>query len=93
MSDTKLRTDERTELHENVCLDDEVDELQNHLCDHRRQRLRNRADERQDDFNLQQNRERRLRDSINEIREREDLSHMQAQQSTLRSETIVSSVI
>ncbi len=35
---------------ENLCFDDEIDELQNHVRHRYCQRLRNRANKRQDDF-------------------------------------------
>ncbi len=50
MSCAKFRTNRRIELHENLRIDDEIDELQNHVCHRRHQRLKNRVDERQDNF-------------------------------------------
>ncbi len=46
MSCAKLRTNRRIELYENLRLDNEIDELQNHIHNRCRQRLRNRAHER-----------------------------------------------
>ncbi len=65
MSRAKLRTNRKFELHENLRIDDEINELQNYVFHHCCQRLRNRANERQNDFLVQKNRERHIRRVIN----------------------------
>ncbi len=55
MSRAKFQTNRRIELHEDLRIDDEIDELQNHVCHRCCQRLRNRADERQNDFFVREN--------------------------------------
>ncbi len=56
---------QRIELHKDLRIDDEIDELQNHVCHHCCQRLKNRANKRQNDFFVRQNREKRIRRAIN----------------------------
>ncbi len=46
MNCAKFRINRRIKLHEDFRIDDEIDKLQNHVCHHCRQRLRNRANER-----------------------------------------------
>ncbi len=65
MNCARFQTNRRIELHENLCLDNEIDELQNHVRHRCRQRLKNRANERQNDFLVRKNRERRIRRAIN----------------------------
>ncbi len=65
MSCARFRTNRRIELHENLDIDDEIDELQNHVCHRCCQRLRNQVNERQNNFLVRKNRERRIRCSIN----------------------------
>ncbi len=64
MNCAKFRTNQRFELHENLHFDNEIDELQNHVRHHCCQRLKNRADKRQDDFLVRKNREKRIRRAI-----------------------------
>jgi hypothetical protein len=47
MSDSRFRADRKIELYKDVRFDDKINELQNDVRHNRRQRLRNRADERQ----------------------------------------------
>jgi hypothetical protein len=68
MSDTRFQADQRTELYKDVCLDDQVNELQNYLRHRRNQRLKNRTNERQNDFSLRQSRKEYLRASINKFK-------------------------
>ncbi len=65
MNCARFRTNRRIELHENVRIDDEIDELQNHVCHYCCQRLRNQANKRQNDLFVRENRERRIRRAIN----------------------------
>jgi hypothetical protein len=68
MNCAKFRTNQRIELHENLRFDNEIDELQNYVRHYCRKRLKNRANERQDDFLVRKNRERRIRRAINRFR-------------------------
>jgi hypothetical protein len=65
MSCAKFRTNRKIKLHENFRFDNEIDELQNHVRHRCRQRLKNQANERQNDFLVRKNRERRIRRTIN----------------------------
>ncbi len=50
MNCAKFRTNRKAELHENLRLDNEIDELQDHVRHRCHQQLKNRANERQNDF-------------------------------------------
>ncbi len=65
MNCAKFQINRRIELHENLYFDNEIDELQNHVSHHCRQRLKNRADKRQNDFFVRKNRKKRIRRAIN----------------------------
>jgi hypothetical protein len=67
ISDARFQTNKKTVLHENLRLDDHVDELQDYLRRRCRQQLKDQADELQNIFSSRQNRKKCLRDSINRI--------------------------
>jgi hypothetical protein len=52
MSDSRFRTDRKMKLYKDVCFDDKINELQNDVRHNRRQRLKNRANKRQDRLSL-----------------------------------------
>ncbi len=68
MSRARFRTNRKTELHENLRIDDEIDELQNHVCHRCCHRLKNRVNERQDNILVRENRKKRIRRAINQLR-------------------------
>jgi hypothetical protein len=41
MNRARFQINRKTELHENFCIDDEIDEFQNHVCHRCCQRLKN----------------------------------------------------
>jgi hypothetical protein len=55
MNDSRFRANQETELYEDVCLNDKINELQNDVRHNRRQRLKNRADKRQNRLFVRQN--------------------------------------
>jgi hypothetical protein len=66
MNDTRFRVDRRTESYENVRFDDQVNELHDYLRHRSSQQLKNRTNERENDFSLRQSRKEYLRAIINE---------------------------
>ncbi len=68
MNRAKFQINRKIELHKNFRIDDEIDELQNHVCHRCYQRLKNRANERQNDLLVRKNREKRIRCAINRFR-------------------------
>jgi hypothetical protein len=57
MNDSWFRADRKIELYEDFRFDDKIYELQNDVRHNRRQRLKNRADERQNCFFVRQDHE------------------------------------
>ncbi len=74
MNRAKFQINRKIELHENLRIDDEIDELQNHLYHRCCQQLRNQANERQNDFFVRENREKRIRRAINRFRAKRQLN-------------------
>jgi hypothetical protein len=68
MNCAKFRINRKIDIHENLCINDEIDELQNHVRHRYCQRLRNRVNERQNDFLVRENREKRIHRAINRFR-------------------------
>ncbi len=60
MNDSKFRTNRKIKLYEDFYFDDYIYELQNNVYHNNRQRLKNRANERQNDFLIRQNSRKRL---------------------------------
>jgi hypothetical protein len=92
MSDSRFRTNRKIELYKNVRFDDKINELQNDVRHNRCQRLKNRANERQDRLSLWQNSWERLRRTTHEIRTKNQ-SDLQVKQNVVRSETIFENLI
>jgi hypothetical protein len=68
MNDSRFRANRKIELYEDFRFDDKIYELQNDVCHNRRQRLKNRADERQDYFFVQQDSRECLCRAIHKLR-------------------------
>jgi hypothetical protein len=92
MNDSRFRANRKIELYENVRLSDKINELQNDVRHNRRQRLRNRADKRQNRFFGRQNSQERLCRAAHELRA-ENQSSLQVKQSVVRSEAILENLI
>jgi hypothetical protein len=73
MNCARFQTNRKIKLHENLRFDKKIDELQNHVRHHYCQRLKNRANERQDDFLVRKNRKKRIRRVIDRFRTRRQL--------------------
>jgi hypothetical protein len=92
MNDSRFRANRKIELYENVRFNDKINELQNDVRYNRRQRLKNRADERQDRLFVQQDSRKRFCRTIHELRA-ENQSSLQIKQSAVRFEAILESLI
>ncbi len=92
MNCAKFRTNRRIELHENLHINDEIDELQNHVCHRCCQQLKNRANERQNDLLVRKNRKKRIRRAINRFRAKRQ-SDLQVKQNVIQFETIFACLI
>ncbi len=55
MNDSRFRANRKIKLYKDVRFDDKINELQNNVRHNRRQRLKNRANERQNRFFVRQN--------------------------------------
>jgi hypothetical protein len=92
MNDSRFRVNREIKLYENVCFNDKINELQNDVRHNRRQRLKNRADERQNRLFVRQNSRERLRRATHELRAKNQ-SSLQAKQNVVRFEAIFESLI
>jgi hypothetical protein len=68
MSDSRFRANRKIELYEDVRLSDKINELQDDVRHNRRQRLRNRANERQNRLFVRQDSRERLCRAAHELR-------------------------
>jgi hypothetical protein len=92
MSDSRFRADLKIELYENVRFNDKINELQDDVRHNRRQRLKNRADERQDHLFVQQDSRERFCRAAYELRV-ENQSSLQVKQSVVLFKAIFESLI
>ncbi len=74
MNNSRFRTSRKIKLYEDVRLDDQIYELQDNVRYKNRQRLKNRADERQDCLFIRQDSRERLRCAIHELRTERQLN-------------------
>ncbi len=74
MSDSRFQTNRKIELHENIRLNDKINELQNAVRHNRRQRLKIRENEDHNRLFIRQDSRDRLCRAIYEIRTKNQLS-------------------